>query len=71
MQKDKNWENLLIRYEDLFDTRWKDDKDQVYVFFGLVNASDDYYFGLSAIDSQSLLLVSCVCALELSYTQVF
>lgn len=61
------WAQLVAEYEPLIDRTFRADKgDRPYVFFGLVHASDDYYFGMLAIDDgpRQLRLLSCVGDLE-------
>lgn len=59
-----NWRKLVAEYENLFNTKYKDKKGDVYVFFGLVHASDDYYYGMSNIETKKVILLSCVGDIE-------
>jgi len=57
------WVSLVQEYEHLIGTDWKDARDDVWRFYGLVYAEDDYYYGMIRRDGKTLLL-SCVGSLE-------
>ena len=59
-----NWKFLVEKYEKLLNTHYKDNNGEVYTFFGLVHASDDYYFGMSEYKTKKVMLLSCVCDIE-------
>ena len=61
-----NWRNLVKDYDPLIGRKFRclQDKD-VYTFFGLVHANDDYYYGLWR--EGNMVLSSCVGRLEDHY----
>lgn len=59
-----NWRILVKKYEKLLNTQYKDGAGKVYTFFGLVHASDDYYFGMSENSTKKRVLLSCVGDIE-------
>ena len=70
---DDNWKHLVENYEgrigDLYvnERQTATSKDgSVYEFFGLVHSDDDYYFGMCSVKTGVLLLLSCVCPIEMS-----
>lgn len=57
---DKNWESLVEEHDDLIDWVFEDDDGVEWEFFGLVHASDDYYYGFWNVKDRKLFLYSCV-----------
>ncbi len=57
-----SWRNILKKCEHLIDKRFKDDKGNEYIFFGVVHGSDDYYYGMCSMNKTTLL--SCVGSIE-------
>lgn len=58
-----NWRLLVNEYEHLIGRKYKavrDGKEDEYVFFGLIHASDDYYFGMCKISDNTTIMLSCV-----------
>lgn len=61
---DNNWKSLIKRYDYLIGSIYKDNIDTEYVFFGLVWADDDYYYGMRKLQDNTLVLLSCVSEIE-------
>ena len=61
---DDNWRRLVEKYEKLLNTQYESCHGDVYTFFGLVHASDDYYFGMSENSTKKVILLSCVFDIE-------
>lgn len=59
-----NWRAIVAESEPLLDKKFKNDQGQEYRFFGVVHASDDYYYGMSPVGEGRLMLLSCVDSLE-------
>jgi len=59
-----NWRILVEKYEKLLNTQYESCHGDVYTFFGLVHASDDYYFGMTENSTKKLILLSCVGDIE-------
>jgi len=57
---DSNWENIIAETKPLFDKRFIENKTgKVYILYGVVYASDDYYYGLVDLQGENYL-ASCV-----------
>lgn len=55
---------IVSETSHLFGRWFKDEKGQVYTFYGVVIAEDDYYYGMTRhIDGKNQLL-SCVGSIE-------
>lgn len=65
-----NWRLIVGEYEALIGSRWRDSKGEVFVFFGLVWADDDFYYGLWNRDQKKLVLATCCGALQNMYEKV-
>lgn len=64
-----NWTLIVKEYRPKIGFRYKDNKGTEYLFFGLVLADDDYYYGL--MDNEGKVRLStCVGALEHAYTEL-
>jgi hypothetical protein len=59
-----NWRKLVAEYEPFLGKQYKSFHGDVYTFFGLVHASDDYYFGMSEDCTKKVILLSCVGDIE-------
>lgn len=59
-----NWRKLVSECEPLFGKMYKGYDDQIYSFFGLVHAYDDYYYGMYNVKDKSIQLLSCVGSIE-------
>jgi hypothetical protein len=62
---DNNLKLIVEECRDSIDNIFIDTKTgKYYRFFGVVIGSDDYYYGMSSMDTGKLLLLSCVCNLD-------
>ena len=59
-----NWKLLQEEYTDKYDSVYTDDKGVDYLFFGLVEGADDYYYGMSNCQTGKVKLLSCVGHIE-------
>lgn len=59
-----NWRNFVKKYSPLFDRKFVDRDGKEWLFFGLVDGVDDYYYGMWGAAEKDLLLMSCVSSLE-------
>lgn len=59
-----NWRAIISESKDLIDRQYKDEKGEVYLFFGVTHGSDDYYYSLFGVDNKKLILLSCVGNIE-------
>lgn len=59
-----NWRAIIKESEPLFNKKFVDDKGDVFVFFGVVHADDDYYYGMYDRRKHTLRLLSCVGSIE-------
>ncbi len=59
-----NWRLIVAETETLLDKLFVDDKGVVYVFFGIVHGSDDYYYGMCTTPGGVVTLLSCVGSIE-------
>ena len=57
-----NLQKIIERYEPLLDTYWKCSKGKIWKFYGIVIASDDYYYAMYSEGQTDLL--SCVGSIE-------
>ena len=57
-----NWRAIVRDAEPLIDQRYADENGDVWTFFGLVHASDDYYYGMTG--PKGLQLLSCAGSLN-------
>ena len=64
-----NWRAIVKHYEPKIGFRYKDNRGVEYVFFGLVHAEDDYYYGLMSDDGK-VRLATCVGSLDDMYEQI-
>lgn len=65
------WNSLVEQYAPKYDKLYRDSlTGTVYEFFGLVHASDDYYYGLWDVENKKLLLSTCVGSLESFYEEL-
>lgn len=59
-----NWRNIVKQHESLLDNIYVSTrgryKGKEYRFFGIVHASDDYYYGLYDVNTREVILLSCV-----------
>lgn len=56
-----NWRKIIKDNEHLIGKIVSDNKGNLYYFYGIVHADDDYYYGLSAMDKKNKdILSSCV-----------
>jgi hypothetical protein len=59
-----NWRNIVKKSEPLLNGRFKEiSSGREYIFFGVVHAKDDYYYGMCDED-RSVWLLSCVGDLD-------
>lgn len=58
-----NWRAIVAEYDDLLDTRFRDHQGREFVFFGIVHAREDYYYGMWSKDD-GMRLLSCVGSIE-------
>lgn len=68
-----NWRKLVEEYEPHFDKVYRHDiTGEYYIFYGLVWASDDLYFGMQGIKGNTKKqLLSCVGDIEgFGYTRM-
>ena len=56
-----NWRSIVKETEHLIGKRFRDNRGDVYTFFGLVHGDDDYYYGMNG---NRLALLSCVGSIE-------
>lgn len=54
-----NWRAIVAAYELVLDGTFADASGRKYTFFGLVHASDDYYYGMRS-ETGGLRLLTCV-----------
>ena len=60
-----NWRGLVKEYEQHFGKVYQNHLGEYYSFYGLVWASDDFYFGMYPLNSSSKSqLLSCVGSIE-------
>ena len=59
-----NWRSLVVECEPLLDQLFHDANGKEYRFFGLVWASEDFYYGLIDIGTKQTILLSCVGDIE-------
>ena len=64
-----NWTLIVKEYYPKIGFRYKDHSGVEYLFFGLVHAEDDYYYGLMSNDGK-MRLATCVSGLEMMYEQL-
>jgi len=64
LQSNSGWRLLVEKYDKLLNTQYESCHGDVYTFFGLVHASDDYYFGMSENSTKKVILLSCVGDIE-------
>lgn len=57
-----NWRAIVAGAEPLLDRIYVDERGNRYRFFGIVHASDDYYYGMHG--QGKLRLLSCVGSIE-------
>ena len=60
---DKNWNALTEETESLLDHQYMYGNRQ-FTFFGLVHASDDFYYGMYDPNMRELRFLSCVGSIE-------
>lgn len=58
-----NWTLITHEYRPKYGFKYKDRQGKEYTFFGLVEAEDDYYYGMMDKDGK-VTLASCVGALD-------
>jgi hypothetical protein len=61
-----NWRTIINETQHLFDKKFKSDRkndNNIYVFYGVVWGSDDFYYGMYSETGKSKLL-SCVGNLD-------
>ena len=56
-----NWRAIVKESLPLLGKRFSDDKGNEYSFFGIVHGDDDYYYGMSSVPGNKVMLLSCVC----------
>lgn len=59
-----NWLLLLDECENLIGSYYQDEEGETYRFFGLVHGDDDYYYGMSSLETGKVRLLSCVSDIE-------
>lgn len=59
-----NWRSIVAESEPFLDKRFKDSQGDIYVFYGVVHAREDYYYGLFPVGEGGPRLLSCVGSLE-------
>lgn len=57
-----NWRELVKESEPFFGKTYRDERGHKFVFFGLVHAEDDYYYGM--VRNGVVHLLTCVGSLE-------
>jgi hypothetical protein len=58
---DRNWLKLVQEMDPFVGRQYRDERGNLFTFFGLVHG-DDYYYGLTG--PSGLELLSCVVSLE-------
>lgn len=58
-----NWRAIVKETETLLDKKFMNERGEVFKFFGVVHASDDYYYGMWSND-HGMRLLSCVGSIE-------
>lgn len=59
-----NWRLIVKECEPLFDETYRDREGNECTFFGVVWASDDFYYGMFRKDTKTVALLSCVGDIE-------
>ncbi len=59
-----NWSSIVKDTESLLGKVFVNDKGDKYRLFGVVHGAEDYYYGLSGVETGKILLLSCVAGLE-------
>lgn len=65
-----NWRSIVKEYTPKFGKHYKTNwgprghDDYEYVFFGIVHAEDDYYYGMYDVKTKEVNLLSCVGSIE-------
>jgi hypothetical protein len=59
-----NWRLIIQKSEHLFDKHFKDASSDTYTFYGVVFASDDFYYGMYKHSDKTCRLLSCVSDIE-------
>ena len=54
------WKDICDEYRQFFGKVFVDTRGNRYRFFGMVDAEDDYYYGMSSIPGNTVHLLSCV-----------
>lgn len=63
-RRQDNWTKITAESRDLYNSYYRDSRGAVHKFFGVVEASDDYYYGMQKVDDGRLSLLSCVMNIE-------
>ena len=59
------WADLVKEYSPLYNSVFVNARTgEHFVFFGLVDAEDDFYYGMRSCHNYELLLLTCVGSLE-------
>lgn len=70
-RRQDNWTKITAESRDMYNSYYRDTKGAVHQFFGVVDASDDYYYGMRRVDDSKVSLLSCVMNIEsFNYTLV-
>jgi len=59
-----NWTKITSESRDQYNSYYRDSKGDVHQFFGVVESSDDYYYGMRRVDDSKLFLLPCSMNIE-------
>jgi hypothetical protein len=59
-----NWRAIIAETEPLLDKKFRDREGKVFILYGVVHGSDDYFYGLLPVEEGKAVLLSCVCSIE-------
>lgn len=57
-----NWRELVKESEPFLEKTYRDERGHKFVFVGLINGGDDYYYGMAG--EKGFRLLSCAASLE-------
>lgn len=59
-----NWRLLVREEKERFNRKFKGTDGEIYRFFGLVYAANDYYYGMMRVKDSKAELLTCVGSIE-------
>lgn len=59
-----NWRKIVGEYQHLFDRKYKNEDGKVFIFYGILHGSDDYYYLMWNTEEKNMWLLSCVGHIE-------